>query len=68
MSKDKAKLEVVSAHKVSCSGELNDPSQGHPVVWLQIPEEIGYVTCPYCEKKFVYDKEKSGTDQSANEN
>ena len=66
MSKNKGMLEAVSARKVSCSGELNDPSQGHPVVWLQIPEEIGHVICPYCEKKFVYDKEKSGTDQSAN--
>ncbi len=67
MSKNTGKLEVVSVYKVSCSGELNDPSQGHPVVWLQIPVEEGHVFCPYCEKKFVHEEKKTGNDQSTNE-
>ena len=65
MSSDIGKLEVVSSLKVSCSGDLRDLSQGHPLVWLLIPEELGYVFCPYCEKKFVY-KEKLDNSQKSN--
>ena len=65
MSENKGKLEVVSSQKVSCGGQLLDPSEGHPIVWLQISEEVGYVFCPYCEKKFIY-KEESNNGQSAN--
>ena len=65
MSSDISKLEVVGSLKVSCSGDLRDASQGHPLVWLLIPEELGYVFCPYCEKKFVY-KEKLDNSQKSN--
>ena len=65
MSLDRGKLEVVTSLKVSCAGDLRDVSQGHPLVWLQIPEELGYVFCPYCEKKFVY-KENLDNSQKIN--
>ena len=54
MNNNKEKSEVVSSQKVSCNGESYDSSEGHPLVWFQINEDIGYVVCPYCEKKFVY--------------
>ncbi len=56
MEVDKKKNEFVSSLKVSCNGEIYDSSSGHPLVWLQIDEEIGYVFCPYCEKKFSIKK------------
>ena len=65
MSLDRGKLEVVTSLKVSCAGDSRDVSQGHPLVWLQIPEESGYVFCPYCEKKFVY-KENLDNSQKIN--
>ena len=64
MSSDISKLEVVGSLKVSCSGDLRDVSQGHPLVWLLIPEELGYVFCPYCEKKFVYKEELDNSRKS----
>ena len=65
MSSNIGKLVVVSSLKVSCSGDIRDVSQGHPLVWLLIPEESGYVFCPYCEKKFVY-KEKLDNSRKSN--
>ena len=62
MDSDKRRSELVSSLKVSCSGEIYDVSTGHPLVWLQIDEEKGYVFCPYCETKFVYN-EKSNSAQ-----
>jgi|TARA_B100000424_G_scaffold179757_1_gene139016 uncharacterized Zn-finger protein len=53
LENDKNTKNVFSL-RVSCSGETNNPSEGHPLVWLQIDEEVGYVICPYCEMKFVY--------------
>ena len=53
LENDKNTKNVFSL-RVSCSGETNNSSEGHPLVWLQIDEEVGYVTCPYCEMKFVY--------------
>ena len=41
--------------RVSCSGETNSSSEGHPLVWLQINEEKGFVSCPYCETKFIFE-------------
>ncbi|MFL2790695.1 MAG: zinc-finger domain-containing protein [Paracoccaceae bacterium] len=67
MFKDKDKLELVSSWKVSCSGDCGDVSLGHPLVWLQIPEELGFVICPYCEKKFLY-KETIDRGRKANGN
>ena len=53
LENDKNTKNVFSL-RVSCSGEINNSSEGHPLVWLQIDEELGYVNCPYCEMKFVY--------------
>ena len=54
MNESDTKFIKVSSLRVSCDGETNSSSEGHPLVWLQIDEDVGYVTCPYCEIKFVY--------------
>ena len=49
-------IEKVSSSRVACMGSLENSSEGHPKVWLKIPSNIGTVTCPYCDKKFVFQK------------
>lgn len=49
-------IEKVSTPRVACMGSLENSSEGHPKVWLKIPSNIGTVTCPYCDKKFVFQK------------
>ena len=43
---------IVDSYRVACDG--GDGALGHPRVWLQIPQERGYVECPYCDAKLVY--------------
>ncbi len=45
--------EVVTAWRVACDG--GEGALGHPRVWLQIPEELGWVECGYCDKRFVHE-------------
>lgn len=49
-------IEEVKTLKVACMGDLANKSEGHPKIWLRIPEEIGTVTCPYCDKNFIFKK------------
>ena len=49
-------IEEVRTLKVACMGDLANKSEGHPKIWLRIPEEIGTVTCPYCDKNFIFKK------------
>jgi len=28
---------------------------GHPRVWLVIPEDTGWVDCPYCDKRYIHE-------------
>jgi uncharacterized Zn-finger protein len=44
--------EIVTAWKVACDG--GEGALGHPRVWLVIPEETGWIDCPYCDKRFVH--------------
>ena len=55
MIKSENNIIKVSSLKVSCDGENNNSSEGHPLIWLQIDEEVGYIFCPYCEQKFVFE-------------
>lgn len=43
--------ETVMASKVACDG--GEGALGHPRVWLVIPEETGWIDCPYCDKRYV---------------
>lgn len=45
--------EVVSRWKVCCDG--GEGALGHPRVWLVIPEDIGWVECGYCDKRYVHE-------------
>jgi uncharacterized Zn-finger protein len=44
----------VSKLQVACdgSGEIA-PALGHPRVFLRIDEELGFVECGYCDRRFI---------------
>ena len=42
----------VDSYRVACDG--GEGALGHPRVWLQIPREVGYVECPYCDAKIIH--------------
>ena len=44
----------VSTSRVACdgSGEVA-PALGHPRIYLRMDEELGYVECGYCDRRFV---------------
>ena len=51
---DKApETEYVRTTRVACDGG----SLGHPRVWYQIPRDVGWVECGYCDKRFVLAEE-----------
>jgi uncharacterized Zn-finger protein len=52
MSIEAPETVVVDAHRVACDG--GEGALGHPRVWLQIPEDKGFVECGYCDKRFVH--------------
>ena len=47
--------EIVSTVRVSCDG---GGALGHPKVWYSIPEDIGWIECGYCDKRFVLAKDE----------
>lgn len=53
--------EVVTKWKVACSGD-ETLGLGHPRVWLSISEITGWVDCPYCDKRFIVDREHAHDD------
>ena len=44
--------EVTEAWRVACDG--GEGALGHPRVWLQIPDGVGYVDCGYCDKRYIH--------------
>lgn len=44
--------KIVDVWRVACDG--SDGALGHPRVWLQIPQEHGWIECPYCDCRFVH--------------
>lgn len=46
--------KIVDKKKIACDG--NDAASGHPRVWLTIPDDKGWVECPYCDTRYVYGK------------
>ncbi|SFD86846.1 Uncharacterized conserved protein, contains Zn-finger domain [Sulfitobacter brevis] len=43
---------IVNTWRVACDG--SEGALGHPRVWLQIPMDLGWVECGYCDCKFVH--------------
>lgn len=52
MALEAPEVEVVTEYRVACDG--GGSASGHPRVWLQIPQDTGFVECGYCDKKFVH--------------
>ncbi len=52
---DAPETVTVTTTRVSCDGEMT-----HPRVWLQIPEERGWVECGYCDRRFVLEDGAGG--------
>lgn len=58
MSTQVPESEVVQTARVACDG--GEGALGHPRVWLQIPEDNGWVECGYCDKRFVLQGRENG--------
>ena len=52
MTPEAPETEIVDKYRIACDG--GGVAHGHPRVWLQIPQDTGYVECGYCDKKFVH--------------
>ncbi|MEJ1992195.1 MAG: zinc-finger domain-containing protein [Maritimibacter sp.] len=52
--------KIVEKHKFACDG--GEGALGHPRVWLTIPEDQGWVECPYCDARYVFGKELNEAD------
>ena len=52
--------QVVTTWKVAWDG--GEGALGHPRVYLTIPHDSGEVECPYCDKKFVIDRDHAHDD------
>jgi len=44
--------EIVETTKTRVSCDGGEGALGHPLVYLSIDENDGYVECPYCDKRF----------------
>ena len=53
MTIEPPETEIVSTWRVACDG--GEGALGHPRVWLQIPEDIGWDVCGYCGKKYIHE-------------
>ncbi len=52
MATQPQETRIVDSYRVACDG--GDTASGHPRVWLQIPDEHGWVECPYCDCKIIH--------------
>tara|TARA_B100001057_G_scaffold15492_1_gene14716 strand:+ start:202 stop:375 length:174 start_codon:yes stop_codon:yes gene_type:complete len=50
---NKENIVMVKERTVYCAGSDDKISDGHPKVWLKIPNNKTSIQCPYCEKKFI---------------
>ena len=51
MTQPAPETKIVYTKKIACDG--GDASGGHPRVWLTIPDDVGWVECPYCDTRYV---------------
>lgn len=52
MSIEAPETKIVDSYRVACDG--GEGALGHPRVYLQIPEDQGWVECPYCDCKYIH--------------
>lgn len=50
MNTQAPETKIVESYRIACDGGEG----GHPRVWLQIPNEHGWVECPYCDCRYVH--------------
>ncbi|MBE1285146.1 MAG: zinc-finger domain-containing protein [Rhodobacteraceae bacterium] len=53
MTIEAPETRTVTSYRVACDG--GEGALGHPRVYLQIPEDIGWVECPYCDCKYIHE-------------
>ena len=53
MSIEPPETKIVDSYRIACDG--GEGALGHPRVWLKIPEDEGWVECPYCDAKYVHE-------------
>ena len=53
MTRPAPETKIVTSHRIACDG--GEGGLGHPRVWLQIPADMGWVECPYCDAKYVHE-------------
>ncbi len=58
MSQEAPETKIVENSRVACDG--GEGALGHPRVWLQIPEDTGFVECGYCDAKYVLKGRENG--------
>ena len=51
-SSDPPETKIVDDWRVACDG--GEGLLGHPRVWLSIPQQVGWVECPYCDARLVH--------------
>lgn len=51
MAIEAPETKIVDKAKLACDG--GQGALGHPRVWLHIPEETGFIECPYCDAKYI---------------
>ena len=52
MTRPAPETKIVESYRIACDG--GEGALGHPRVWLQIPQDKGFVECGYCDAKFVH--------------
>lgn len=52
MTTQAPETKIVSSYHVACDG--GEGALGHPRVYLQIPTDVGFVECPYCDAKLIH--------------
>lgn len=52
MTTQAPETKIVESYKLACDG--GEGALGHPRVWLMIPQDEGFVECPYCDAKYVH--------------
>ena len=56
MARPAPETKIVDQWRIACDG--SGPGLGHPRVWLQIPRDVGWVECGYCDARFVHESMK----------
>ncbi|MFP7569608.1 zinc-finger domain-containing protein [Marivita sp. S2033] len=52
MTTQAPETKIVDNYRIACDG--GEGALGHPRVWLQIPQDTGFVECGYCDARYVH--------------